>query len=52
MRLLSILVLGFFLSSCDQHHDPPNILMIVVDDLGYSDIHCYGNDMVETPIID
>ncbi|MCK4750881.1 MAG: sulfatase, partial [Bacteroidales bacterium] len=52
MRLLSILVLGFFLSSCDQHHDPPNILMIVVDDLGYSDLHCYGNDLVETPNID
>ncbi|TFH23703.1 MAG: DUF4976 domain-containing protein, partial [Bacteroidia bacterium] len=29
-----------------------NILLIVVDDLGYSDLQCYGNVLVETPNID
>ena len=30
----------------------PNILFILVDDLGYSDIACYGNTFHETPNVD
>jgi len=30
----------------------PNILLIVVDDLGWSDLGCYGADLNETPNID
>jgi len=47
-----IFVLIAALCSCKQELDPPNILLIVVDDLGYSDLHCYGNELVETPNID
>ncbi|WP_236618313.1 sulfatase, partial [Rhodopirellula europaea] len=32
--------------------DQPNILLIFIDDLGWKDIGCYGNDFVETPRID
>ena len=52
MRILSILLLAHLLSACGQEHVPPNIILIVVDDLGYSDLHCYGNELVETPHID
>ena len=31
---------------------PPNILLIMIDDLGWMDLHCQGNEAVETPRID
>lgn len=51
MRYFLILLVAFGLSSCSKS-DSPNILLIVVDDLGYADLACYGNELVETPNID
>ncbi|TWT37152.1 Arylsulfatase [Posidoniimonas corsicana] len=31
---------------------PPNIVLIVADDLGWKDLACYGSDSYETPHID
>ena len=35
-----------------QQERPPNVLMIMIDDLGWTDLHIQGNDRLETPVID
>ncbi|MDA7861802.1 sulfatase [Mariniblastus sp.] len=30
----------------------PNIVLIMADDLGWKDLHCYGNENLETPHLD
>jgi arylsulfatase A len=31
---------------------PPNVLLIMIDDLGWTDLHVQGNDKLETPVLD
>lgn len=32
--------------------EKPNIVVIMADDLGWRDLHCYGNALVDTPSLD
>jgi len=42
----------FLLTVHTQAASPPNVLVIMVDDLGYGDLSCYGGKDVKTPHID
>jgi len=35
-----------------QQRQPPNILFVMIDDLGWMDLACQGNELVDTPNID
>ncbi|MFW6104174.1 MAG: sulfatase, partial [Bacteroidota bacterium] len=48
-------VFFLLLTSCDRQSEEkkrPNIVFIVADDLGWKDLHGYGNEIVETPNLD
>ena len=38
--------------SAEQPKRPPNIVFVMIDDLGWMDLACQGNRLVETPHID
>ena len=39
-------------SAASAEETPPNVVLILVDDLGYGDLGCYGSRVNQTPIID
>lgn len=50
LLLCSFSILSLF--ACNRtEHEVPNILLIMVDDLGFSDFGCYGSE-IQTPNID
>ena len=53
---LSVFAVCLFLMSLDQAQpraeQPPNIIYIMADDLGYGDLGCYGSKLNRTPHID
>jgi len=54
MRKFFLFYLSLFLVSCNHEtkkENIPNVLMIIADDLGYTDLGCYGGE-INTPTID
>ena len=50
---LLILVTLFFIScTVKNEKKPPNFVFILADDLGFSQIGCYGSNYYQTPNID
>lgn len=49
----SLALLAFAMgSACRGAETRPNIVLIMADDLGWKDLHCYGNEKLDTPNID
>ncbi|WPP53114.1 sulfatase [Catalinimonas niigatensis] len=57
-RILLILAFISFLYGCgeqassEERRRPPNFVFILVDDLGWTDLSCFGSSFYETPNID
>ena len=54
LRLVwNFIILGGVLGliSC-SNPEKPNIILILADDLGWSDLGCYGSEFYETPVLD
>ena len=51
LRTFGLLFLIMIISGCQQK-SPPNVVFILIDDLGWTDLSCYGSSFHETPNID
>jgi len=52
IRLIAMLFLISLMSFQCSEKRPPNVVFILVDDLGWKDLGCYGSTFYETPNLD
>ncbi|MGQ1784611.1 MULTISPECIES: arylsulfatase [unclassified Saccharicrinis] len=51
--IYTIIVSALIMLSCNQPESKkPNVILIMVDDVGYGDLACHGNQYIQTPNID
>lgn len=50
IRILALMMV--LLGSSARGKSPPNVVFFLVDDLGWSDVGCFGSEFYETPHID
>ncbi|MBS2213934.1 sulfatase [Carboxylicivirga mesophila] len=52
LRLLPLLAIAFVLIGCAQKQEQPNVVLILVDDLGWTDLGLMGSTLYQTPHVD
>ena len=50
-RFLAVIMSGHLLAGL-ANGNPPNVVLMVADDLGYNDLSCYGATKIATPRVD
>ena len=51
-KILILIVFPILFSCVSNKENPPNIILIMADDMGYGDISCFGSELVQTPVLD
>jgi len=52
VEIAQIFIISMLSHGCINEAPSPNFIFFLVDDLGWSDVGCYGSDYYETPNID
>ena len=50
--LMGMACTGALTACAPEAVEKPNVIYILMDDLGYGDLGCYGQERIETPNID
>jgi len=50
-QIIALVIIASTVSAAEVNTSSPNVLLILVDDMGYSDLGCYGGE-INTPTID
>ncbi len=51
LKYISIILLTIYFSCQQDKDEPPDIIFILADDLGYGDLEIYGAEDIKTPNI-